>query len=149
MASGSATGTAPTGIERYYERDAGGALLIDPPAEARPWATAAGWRLVPGSSAAIDGGAAPAVRITQPRNGTVLFMAPELGASEVMLRAAVPAGTALVEFTVDGEHVASASGREAAVLWMLDEGAHELVVVAHLPDGSTTTARSRYEVRAP
>lgn len=142
-------GTVPVEVERYYERDAGGALMIAPPVEARSWASAAGWRLVPGGGAAAAGGAAPAVLITQPRNGTVLFMAPELGASEVMLRAAVPAGTTLVEFSVDGKHVANATGDDAAALWMLDEGAHELVVVAHLSDGSTTTARSTYEVRAP
>jgi membrane carboxypeptidase/penicillin-binding protein PbpC len=141
------TGTAPVEIERYYTRDANGALIIDPPPEARAWALAAGWRVAGAVDASGPPGAAGAVHIVQPGNGSVLYLAPELERDEVVLRASVPAETTQVEFIVNGSPVAAIEGNEASAIWLLDAGWYELEVVAHLPDGSTALARSRYEVR--
>lgn len=133
-------GTEPSEAETYYVRN-GGTLAIDPPAEARAWAQDAGWQIA-------GDGRQQGVAVVQPAPGTVLFPAPELGSSALVLRASVPPGATSVEFYVDGEHAGTASAQMPAVSWTLDPGLHHLRVVAYLPDGERSEATSAYEVRA-
>ncbi len=138
-------GTAPAETEAYYVVGADGALAIDPPLEARPWALRSGLRLA-------DGGTwdpAPRVAVVRPPEGAVLYIAPELPRQEIVLRAATPAGVDSVEFRVDGAVVGSVAGPDAYVVWPLTVGAHTLEVVAIFRDGRRAAATSRYEVRAP
>ena len=136
-------GTEPTETETYYLPRADGALAIDPPAEARPWAARAGVRLASHEDGASEAG----LTIVQPAEGAVLYIAPELARQEALLRAAAPAGAERIEFRIDGVPVGSASGPDARVVWTLAVGLHRLDVVATLNDGGTATASSRFEVQ--
>ncbi len=138
-------GTEPTETEEYYVRGSDGALAINPPVEARPWAARRGVRL------AGDSGRESATRvaIVRPPEGAVLYIAPELRRQETLLRAATPAGVERIEFRVDGVPVGSAQGTDAYVVWPMTVGAHTLEVVATFADGATASASSRYEVRGP
>ena len=136
-------GTEPTGTETYYLPRADGALVIDPPVEARPWAAQAGARLAGPEDGATETGLA----IVQPASGAVLYLAPELARQEALLRVAAPAGAERIEFLVDGVSVGSAQGPDARVVWTLAVGSHRLKVVATLSGGGTATASSRFEVR--
>jgi hypothetical protein len=102
----------------------------------------AGLRLAPQRDAATP----PAVTIVQPAPGSVLFLAPELEAQQLVLRASVPLGTTRTEFTLDGELVHVAQGLDARAVWRLDPGHHELSVRAVLADGTSVTATSFYQV---
>jgi membrane carboxypeptidase/penicillin-binding protein PbpC len=134
------TGTVPTAIETYYHRDEAGRLVLDPPAEARAWALAAGLQLQAGTSEE------PAAFVVQPANGSVLFMAPELASQSVLLRASPPSGTHTVEFRIDGRMIERVAPGEA-VVWGMQPGAHVLEVRALLNDGSVSVAMTRFEVR--
>ncbi|MEX1103196.1 MAG: transglycosylase domain-containing protein [Dehalococcoidia bacterium] len=135
-------GTEPREAERYYVRGADGALRIDPPAEARPWALDAGF-LLEGGHPGADGGFA----IVQPARDSVLFVAPELADQQVMLRASVPAGATSVEFRINGELAGVTTGDAGTLVWRLEPGRHEVEAVALLANGERLTATSRYEVR--
>jgi penicillin-binding protein 1C len=134
-------GTEPRESERYYVRGVNGAVRIDPPAEARPWALDAGV-LLAGAGTEADGFA-----IVQPARDSVLFIAPELSGQQVLLRASVPAGAISVEFRIDGAPVGVARGGDGAFVWRLEPGRHEVEAVALLASGERLTATSRYEVR--
>jgi membrane carboxypeptidase/penicillin-binding protein PbpC len=133
-------GSEPEETEDYYLRDEIGHLLIDPPAEARAWAAAAGFALSDGTESQA------AAFVVQPAHGSVLFLAPELPSQSVLLRASPPSGTLAVEFLIDGRVVESARPG-AAVLWHLEPGIHVLEVRASLVDGRVATAQSEFEVR--
>ncbi len=130
-------GTEPTQTERYYVRE-GSSLAIAPLAEARAWALEAGWRV-----ASEAGGG---VAVVQPAPGAVLYRAPELHSSGLVLRASVPPSAMRVEFYVDGMHAGTGDAARPQVEWTLDPGVHELRVVAYLPDGGVAEATSAYEV---
>lgn len=139
-------GTQPQDVESYYVTDATGELRLAPPVEARAWALDAGVALTTTAGEAVGGGAL--VHIVRPGAGTVLWRSPELLRDEVMLRAAVPAGTRQVEFLVDGALVGVTNGDDARLIWALEDGTHELEVRAQLENGTTVGARTRYEVRS-
>jgi penicillin-binding protein 1C len=133
-------GSEPHETEAYYLRDDAGRLLIDPPAEARAWAAAAGFALYDGTESQA------AAFVVQPANGSVLFLAPELPSGTVLLRASPPSGAVAVEFLIDGRMIETAEPG-VAVLWRLEPGAHVLDVRATLADGRVATAQSGFEVR--
>jgi membrane carboxypeptidase/penicillin-binding protein PbpC len=135
------SGEEPRRTETYYSLDALGALTIDPPAEARAWAAAAGLAL------SHAPGLEPAAYVVQPGPGSVLYISPELAAQEVLLKASPPPDTQRLDFLVDGVVVASASPREPSAVWRLVAGRHELEVRAVLGDGRVVSARSPFEVR--
>jgi penicillin-binding protein 1C len=135
-------GTEPGETERYYVRNAAGELRVDPPAEARAWALDAGFLLAQAQPAGGQGFA-----IVQPARDSVLFVAPELAAQHVLLRASAPAGTTSVEFRVDGKLAGVATGDKGMLVWRLEPGRHEVEAVALLASGGQLTATSRYEVR--
>ena len=133
-------GTEPQETEDYYRRDESGLLLINPPAEARGWALAAGLPLYEGTATG------PQTFVVQPASGSVLFLAPELPSQVALLRASAPAGTRLLEFFVDGELVRRAEPGEP-VPWPLEVGTHTLEVRASLLDGQVVMAQAEFEVR--
>lgn len=135
-------GTAPTTVEHYYGRAADGSLSVAPPVEARAWAVAVGWQLADGDGREAE------VALVQPAPGAVLYPAPELGRSAVLLRASVPASADRVEFYVDGAHAGSGSATQPQVEWRLEPGVHDVRIVAYLSTGEQVEARSVYEVRA-
>ena len=135
-------GTEPAATEQYYSLDESGRRVIDPPIEARAWAADAGLRVAASAEAAPR-----SVYIVQPAPGSVFVLAPELEQQQLLLRAAVPPGATRVEFLVDGLSVGNAPGRDPSLVWQLETGAHQLEVVGHLSDGSTTSVAVDYEVR--
>ncbi|MCB9484115.1 MAG: transglycosylase domain-containing protein [Dehalococcoidia bacterium] len=137
-------GTEPTATESYYERT-GATLAINPPAEARAWAAAAGWSLWSDGDEAGDRGG---VAIVSPAPGSVLYPAPEVANDPLLLRASVPAGTGSVEFYVNGIRTGTGTGAAPFTEWMMTPGRYELRVIAHLPGGATAEAIGEYEVRA-
>ncbi len=132
-------GSEPQTTEAYYVRQ-GVALAINPPAEARAWAQDAGWQVASGGERGVA--------VVQPAPGSVLYPAPALGRSGLVLRASVPPSATSVEFYVDGRHAGTSTGARPEVPWTLDPGVHELRVVAYLPGGGRAEANSAYEVRA-
>jgi penicillin-binding protein 1C len=138
-----ATGTVPLEHERYWVRLADGRTAIDPPAEARAWATDAGFALAAATSLGDP------IRIVTPTPGSVFVVSPELSGQQFVARATVGGGVRSVTFEVDGQPVAVIDGgRPAVALVPLLAGAHTLVAVASLADGTTVVVRSSYEVRS-
>jgi membrane carboxypeptidase/penicillin-binding protein PbpC len=135
------SGEEPRQVETYYSIGPSGRPAIDPPAEARAWAAAAGLEL---SHAA---GAEATAYVVQPGPGSVLYISPELASQEVLLKASPPPNTQRVDFLIDGALVASAAPRQASAVWKLVAGRHELEVRAVLADGRVVSARSPFEVR--
>jgi penicillin-binding protein 1C len=136
-------GTEPVAHERYYTRGADGALAIDPPTEARAWAHDA--RLLLGGTAGAP--AADRIRIVTPATGSVFWLAPELAAQQLVLRAAVEPGVDRLTFAVDGTTVGYASAADPGFTWTLEPGRHTLQVSAALEGGDTVVASSTFEVR--
>ena len=116
-------GTAPTHIEHYYVVDERGQRAIDPPLEARPWATDAGLRV-----AGDVAGSAGSVYIVQPVPGSVFYIARELDRQRLLLRAAVPPSTTRVQFLLDGLPIGEVSADDAALVWRREPGEHALEV---------------------
>jgi len=136
-------GTEPTAQERYYARDAEGRITVDPPTEARDWARAAGLAIkTDGIPPARD-----QLRVVAPVPGSTVYLAPELRTQELVLRAAAASGIDRVTFAVDGVTVGTAPAAAPWTTWALEVGLHTLRLSAHLPDGSTATASSLFEVR--
>jgi hypothetical protein len=136
-------GTEPVAHERYYTRGADGALAIDPPTEARAWAHDA--RLLLGGTAGAP--AADRIRIVTPATGSVFWLAPELAAQQLVLRAAVEPGVDRLTFAVDGTTVGYASAADPGFTWTLEPGRHTLLVSAAFEGGDTVVASSTFEVR--
>jgi len=132
-------GTAPVTTERYYSRAADGSLVIDPPIEARAWARDAG--LLLGGAPGTDGD--DPLRIVSPESGSVYWLAPELDAQQVVLRAAAAPGIDRLTFAVDGVFAGEASAADPAITWTLAPGRHTLRVST--PQGIAAT--STFEVR--
>ena len=136
-------GTEPTAQERYYARDAEGRITVDPPTEARDWARAAGLAIkTDGIPPARD-----QLRVVAPVPGSTVYLAPELRTQELVLRAAAASGIDRVTFAVDGVTVGTAPAAAPWTTWALEVGLHTLRLSAHLPDGSTATASSLFEVK--
>jgi hypothetical protein len=135
-------GTEPVAQERYYTRDADGAIAVDPPTEARAWARDAGLVLASTGMARAD-----PLRIVTPATGSVFWLAPELGAPQLVLRAAAAPGIAHLIFAVDGAIVGDASPADPAVAWTLEPGRHTLQVTGSQGAGATVVATSTFEVR--
>ena len=134
-----AAGTEPNASERYFVA-AGPTVAERPAVDAQPWALDAG-------VATSGGGNQQTVTVVQPAAGSVLYLAPEFGESEALLRAAVPAGATRVTFLVDGEIVGEIDGADARLRWSLTPGRHELRVAALLPNGTTALGSAAFEVR--
>jgi len=131
--------TVPVATERYYSRATDGSIVVDPPTEARAWAREAGLQL--------DGTPAPErddpLRIVAPETGSVYWLAPELEAQQVVLRAAAAPGIDRLTFAVDGVFAGNASAADPAITWTLAPGRHTLRVST--PQGIAAT--STFEVR--
>lgn len=141
-----ALGTAPGATERYFV--AAGATVAERPAvDAQPWALDAAVATAPFPTAGPGAGNESSVAIVHPAPGSVLYLAPEFGGSEALLRAAVPPGTVRVTFSIDGESVGEIAGDDARLRWVLTPGAHALSVAAILQDGSSVDGRATFEVR--
>lgn len=119
-------GTEPAARESYYNRDSDGRIAIDPPVEARAWANDAGLALVSDGAVGTD----RALRVVTPAPGTIYWLAPELGAQRLLLRASASAGIETVTFELDGAVIARAPAPDPAVLWDLEAGRHTLRVSA-------------------
>jgi membrane carboxypeptidase/penicillin-binding protein PbpC len=132
-------GTEPREAERYFVA-AGPTLAERPPVLAQPWAVDAGVRTA--------GGNLGSLAVVQPAAGSVLYLAPEFGESEVLLRAAVPADAVRVRFAIDGETVGVVEGADARMRWRISIGEHELFVSAELADGQTVSGSVQFEVRS-
>ena len=139
-------GTEPTARERYYLRDASGALAIDPPTEARSWARDAGLALATGDRPQKDQ-ASDRLRIVAPAGGTVFWLAPELGSQRVLLRAAAAPGIERVLFELDGRAIGGAAADDLTLAASLEPGVHLLRLTGQLPDGTTAVAMASYEVK--
>lgn len=142
-------GTEPALTEAYFVAN-GPTVAERSAAAAQPWALDASVATAPAPGdrpLAVLAGNPLSVAIVQPAAGSVLYLAPEFGASVAMIRAAVPPGTVRVSFTVDGEPVGEVIGDDARLQWPLTRGHHELRVTAVLPDGRTLTNRSAFEVQ--
>lgn len=136
-------GTEPQARERYYTRDGQGRVVIDPPTEARGWAHDAGLAL-----AARDGHATDEpLRVVAPATGSVFWLAPELTAQQLILRAAAVPGSGQVTFEVDGLVVGEAPPADPWLVWALTPGRHTLRVQVQLPGGASASALSSFEVR--
>jgi hypothetical protein len=138
-----AAGTAPHDSEAYYRPGVDGRIAQAAAPEARGWAAELGVALVTGDPDAAR--SAPVA--LQPAHGAVLHLTPELGRSEVLLRAAVAPGASRVEFRIDGRLVGVGAAPAPTVTWPATLGTHTLAVTAVLPDGSTRMSETRFEVR--
>ncbi len=133
-------GTEPTAVESYYVRDSSGALLVNPPAEARAWAIDAGLRVAPGRVGGSSG--ASNIVIHQPSDGAIVYLAPETGANDLLIRA-TSGDSATVTFTIDGLPAGEfASG--VPFLWKMTPGQHTLEAAG----GPGPPARVTFEVKS-
>ncbi len=119
-------GTQPTARESYYLRDSDARIAINPPIEARAWARDAGLPLFSDGPAAMDS----ALRIVTPAAGTVYWLAPELGAQRLLLRASASPGIETITFELDGAVIAHMPAADPSVLWDLEPGRHTLRLIA-------------------
>lgn len=131
-------GTQPTAPEDYYGRATDGTLTVDPPTEARAWAVDAGLTLRSDARGAPD-----PLRVVTPPPGSVLWLAPELGTQETMLRAVAAPGIAHVTFVMDGAVIGDAPAADLRLLWALVPGRHVLVLSAP----GVAPVSSAFEVR--
>jgi len=136
-------GTEPVAREHYYSRGPDGAIAIDPPTEARAWARDAGLRLAGTPAVEPD----DPIRIVTPESGSVYWLAPELGAEVLILRAATAPGIDHLTFSVDGRVVGVASSADPAISWTLVPGRHTLSVAGSPAAGPTVLATATFEVR--
>jgi len=136
-------GTEPFARETYYVRQPGGAVAIAPPSEAVPWARDAGFQL------ALQPGDGGGLQIIDPQPGSVFFLAPELPAQELVLRAEAPPGNIDLQFSMDGEVIAQLPAGETRLVWDITPGTHTFQVTARQRDGSTVSASTTFEVRQP
>ena len=132
-------GTVPVATERYYSRTTDGSIAIDPPTEARAWAREAGLQL----AGVPTPDRTDLLRIVAPAIGSVYWLAPELDAQRVVLRAAAAPGIEQLTFAVDGVFVGDAPASDPAITWTLAPGRHTLRVST--PQGIAAT--STFEVR--
>ena len=143
-------GTEPVAREHYYSRGTDGGIAVDPPTEARAWARDAGLNLLnplKGAGTLPGGAIGDPIRVVTPATGSVYWLAPELGAQQLVLRAAAAPGIEGLTFAVDGLLVGAASSAEPAVTWILAPGRHTLRVSAMQATGATVVATSTFEVR--
>lgn len=119
------SGTEPVGREAYWVRNDDGRIAIDPPAEARAWASDAGLLVAARGRASDD-----ALRIVAPVPGSVFWIAPELGPQRMVLRASAAPGIERLTFEIDGALVGVASASDPQFTWALDPGRHVFRVSA-------------------
>lgn len=136
-------GSVPTGTEAYYIRQPDGQLAISPPPAARAWARDAGLPLATPQS----GGTAP-VRIVAPGDGATLFLAPELAAQEVVLRATAGPDAMQLTLRVNGEVAGTVPGGDARITYPLHSGQYEVEATALYAGGATSTTTSTFEVKS-
>ncbi len=137
-------GTQPTSVEDYYQRDETGRLVMNVPPEARAWATDAGLPLSQGGGSNLGA----SVRVVEPADGSVLYLAPELRSQEVVVRASA-SGARSIALSIDNAPLASVAGGDASMTWKLSLGRHTVEAVATLADGQIARTISHYEVRSP
>ena len=137
-------GTEPVETETYYLPRADGALAIDPPAEARPWAARAGVRLAKHE----DGASEPGLTIVQPAQGAVpLHRARTRAAGGAAARGRGRRVRTKSNSASTACPWAAHPGRTRGVVWTLAVGVHRLEVVATLSGGGTATASAQFEVQ--
>jgi penicillin-binding protein 1C len=136
-------GTEPVAHERYYTRSPDGSIAVDPPTDARAWARDAGLRLAVGAPAPV----LDPIRIVTPAMGSVFWLSPELGAQQLVLRAAAAPGIERLTFAVDGTVVGDASPADPSIAWTLAPGRHTLRVSGWLGGGASIVGTSTFEVR--
>ncbi len=134
-------GTEPREIERYYIRGAGGVLLVDPPPEARALAIDAGLRV----AFREDEAGEASVIIHQPASGTTVYLAPETGTNNLILRA-TSSTSPIVAFFIDGV-LAGESSSGVPFIWAMEPGKHVLEAVVSTASGEAGRARSSFEVK--
>jgi len=141
-----ATGTSPREVEQYYVRDDTGRVLVDPPAEARPWMLDGGYPLadLPGTEPGDNH-----VAILQPAPGAVLYLAPELARQEFALRIGCPSGARSVTVFFDGAEVARGDSCLQPLVVPLTPGKHEIRTEVLLSSDQIGEAYSSFEVRRP
>ena len=120
-----------------------GALLVNPPAEARAWALDAGMRLAPFATGAPN--TAQSTVIHQPAEGTTVYLAPETGASDLVIRATSQTSSRIT-FRIDGQFAGEvASGTQ--FIWEMSPGIHTLEAIGTGEEGNGTPARVTFEVK--
>ena len=136
-------GTVPTEVETYFVRNESGTLALNPPAAARPWLAAGGYRL------ADEADAKAVVVIAQPANGSVFYIAPELTRQELALRIACPGDAEASEILVDGVLVEEMDGCAVQVVIALEAGTHTITARVRISGGERIESTTTYEVRRP
>jgi penicillin-binding protein 1C len=134
-------GTVPASTEQFYALDERSNLVIDPPAPARPWLAAAGYRLGGETSGT------PALAVVQPADGAVFFLAPELPEQELIVRLSCPPSATSWSASVDGIAIGTGAGCPGHLVTGLSAGSHHLEVLARLPGGRVIRTQTTYEVR--
>jgi membrane carboxypeptidase/penicillin-binding protein PbpC len=135
-------GTVPVATETYYVRQANGEIAISPPPRARSWALDAGLLLAPARPGGTD-----SIEIVSPGDRSTLFLAPELAAQEVVLRASAGPGAREVTFRVNGVFAGTAAGSDARLVYPLGAGVYRVQATASYDDGDSATATSTFEVK--
>ena len=150
-------GTVPTEPDPFHQRltiDRRTGLLADDstppgdrveqvflilPQEARDWAVRQGIPQPPLGAELLAPDSAQGLRLLEPDPSTIFRISPTLPseAHRLRLTVGVSPGTRRVTYLMDGQPVGSASESPWAVWWPLEAGAHELVAVAELADGSS------------
>ena len=144
-------GTQPSQTEDYYQHDGDGRLVLNVPPEVRSWATDAGLALAQANGSSGSPGET-LVRVVEPADGSVVYIAPELRSQQMVVRAlaSAPRSIALsLVLSVDGAPAASLAGADGSFTWRLEPGRHTIEAVATFSDGQIARTISHYEVRSP
>lgn len=139
------SGTAPTAIETYYSRMADGSIAIAPPSPARAWALDAGLALANTSAVSPE---KSRLQIVSPGDGATLFVSPELGSQDLLLRATGTPGTRSISFAIDGVPAGSGAGSDVRIPYPMRIGPHRLSATATLADGTEHSTSITFEVKA-
>ncbi len=135
--------TAQTPLSRQYTK-----VFAVLPQDVRSWAIKHGFPQPPTSGGASNGSPnsqnpgdsnATTVRLLSPDPYTVFQLTSVLptNAQQIRFSAAVPNNTTKITYQVDGQPVSSTDQPPWDAWWTLTPGAHQLVAVATLTDGST------------
>lgn len=149
-------GTVPTEPDNLYQQlviDRETGLLADEstpperritqvflmlPQEARDWGLRNGIRQPPGNATVQLTKSDESLRLLEPDPYTVFQISPvlPLDTQRLRLTVAVPPGTQSVTYQMDGQRIGSVGEAPWVLWWNLQLGAHELVAVATMTDGT-------------
>lgn len=137
-------GTEPIAEENYYVLSPmTGQITINAPAEARPWLAEAGYRLSTGGAPDTGG-----LAISRPAPGEILYLAPELGRQEFIIRVGCPAGPAALTVFLDDREIAATQRCADTIVAPLEPGPHTVMARAMGTDGKNLEASTSFEVRS-